>query len=70
MSASKNGHKAIVRLLIDKGADVNVKGQKKDGSTALILTSENGHEAVARLLINKGAGVNAQDSYGSTALVK
>jgi hypothetical protein len=32
--ASTDGHEAVARLLIDKGADV--KAQDKDGSTALI----------------------------------
>ena len=66
--ASEKGHEAVVRLLIDKGADVNA--QSNAGLTALLLASRNGHEAVARLLIDKGADVKASDKCRSTALVK
>jgi len=43
----------VVRLLLDKGADVNAQG----GSfgNALQAASENGHEAVVRLLLDEGA---------------
>jgi len=40
-------------LLLEKGADVNVKD--KDGKTALIYASENGHKEVAALLKSYGA---------------
>jgi ankyrin repeat protein len=51
--ASENGHEAVVRLLIEKGAAVD--STEKDGQTPLLCASENGHEAVVRLLSEKGA---------------
>ncbi|KAM3510890.1 hypothetical protein MY11210_005493 [Beauveria gryllotalpidicola] len=67
-SPSKNGHEAVARLLIDKGADVN--DDDKDLSTPLLRASLRGHEAVARLLIDKGADVNASDKDRSTPLLR
>ena len=49
----------IVKLLIDKGADVNAKTD--DGMTALIVAAENGQADVAKLLIDKGADINVKN---------
>jgi Ankyrin repeats (many copies) len=51
--AASRGHEAVVRLLAEKGADVNRRGA--DGWTALDLAASRGHEAVVRLLAEKGA---------------
>ena len=63
MVASKNGHTKIVKLLLEKGADVNAK------MTALMLAAANGHTEIIKLLLEKGADVNAKNKYGSTALM-
>jgi hypothetical protein len=68
--AAANGHEAVVRLLLEKGADVDAK-DRLDGRTALIRAAEGGHEAVMRLLLETGADVEAKDRRGGwTALVK
>jgi ankyrin repeat protein len=61
-----NGHEAVVRLLVEKGADVKAKGNA--GATALHGAAWKGHEAVVRLLVEKGANVKAKNKYGSTPL--
>jgi ankyrin repeat protein len=43
----------VVRLLLDKSADVNAQGRFHNN--ALQAASWQGHEAVVRLLRNKGA---------------
>ena len=43
----------MVRLLLEKGADVEAKNQR--GRTALIEATSNGHEAVVQLLLEKGS---------------
>ena len=52
------GHEAVVRLLLEKGANVNAEGGKY--GNALQAASFGGHEAVVRLLLEKGANVNAE----------
>ena len=64
---TRKGHTETVKLLLDKGADVNMKTD--NGETALIEASENGHIEVVKLLLDKGADVNAKDNYGNTSLI-
>ncbi|KAL8310675.1 hypothetical protein RB597_010494 [Gaeumannomyces tritici] len=69
--AAQKGRLSIVKVFVDRGADVNsqIKGGLKDGWTALMLASDSGHEAVARLLIDRGADINAQEKDKWTALM-
>jgi hypothetical protein len=55
-----------VRLLLDKGADVNAQGGVF--GNALQAASSRGHEVVVRLLLDKGADVNAQGRHFGNAL--
>ena len=48
MRAATKGHTKIVRLLLDKGADVNAKDNS--GNTALMLADREGHTDIAKLL--------------------
>ena len=57
MKASSKGHRDIVQLLCERGADVNAKD--KDGYTALHLAVEFGHIAVVELLLKQGANIEA-----------
>jgi ankyrin repeat protein len=51
---------AVVQLLLEKGADIEAKGNS--GQTALQLAAKNEHEATAR------ADIEAKDSDGRTEL--
>ena len=64
--AAKDGHLAIARLLLEKGADI--KAKDKYGMTALHLAASPGHEGLIRLLLEMGADINAKDKYGTIAL--
>ena len=66
--AAERGRTEVVKLLLEKGADVNVK-QIGTGATALIMASQGGHTEVVKLLLEKGADVNAKDNNGITALL-
>jgi ankyrin repeat protein len=62
--AARDGHDAMVELLLDKGAEVNAQGGV-DGN-ALQAASLRGYEQVVKLLLDKGAEVNAQGGdYGN-----
>jgi ankyrin repeat protein len=64
--AARNGHEAVVQLLLEGKADIDTKGN--DGRTALHRAAEGGHEAVVRLLLDSKADVNAKDKDRWTAL--
>jgi ankyrin repeat protein len=56
----------VVRLLLEKGADVNAQGGHY--GNALQAASVKSNEAVVRLLLEKGADVNAQRGHYGNAL--
>ncbi|KAH7115490.1 hypothetical protein B0J13DRAFT_653898 [Dactylonectria estremocensis] len=72
------GHRAIVKLLLEKGADIEAKDSF--GRTPLWWAAANGHEAIVKLLLEKGANIEAkhrswtplwqaaEDEYGQTPL--
>jgi ankyrin repeat protein len=67
--AARSGHEAVVRLLLERGADIEAK-EKGRGWTALIWAAGVGHEAVMRLLLERGADVEAKEKErGGTALI-
>lgn len=71
--ASGNGHEAVVRLLIENGADVNARYE--GNYTVLHTAAITGHETVVQLLIEKGADVNSTPLclaiiYGSQGITR
>jgi ankyrin repeat protein len=59
---------AKVRLLLEKGADVNVRS--KPGRTALLLAAfQDGSDEVVRMLLAKGADLTTKDNFDVTVLV-
>ena len=63
--AAKNGRTDAVKLLLDRGADINKRwGGYRFGfwnPTPLILAASEGRTETVRLLLNRGADVNAMD---------
>jgi hypothetical protein len=51
--AAKNGHEAVVKQLLDKGADMDTRDE--GGLTPLSWAAKNGYEAVVKQLLEKGA---------------
>ena len=51
LAAGFGGHKEMVEMLIEKGADVNTKSN--DGKTALALASQWGRKEIAAILLSK-----------------
>jgi ankyrin repeat protein len=51
--AAGNGHEAVVKLLLEQGAELESKDE--DGQTPLWWAAAMGREAVVKLLLEKGA---------------
>lgn len=64
--AIDNNNTNIIKLAINKGADVNIKN--KDGNTALIIAASDGSLFLVELLLSKGANINDKNIKGDTAL--
>lgn len=64
-SDSEIDRTAMVKLLLDKGADVNAKGYVWP---PIISASYKGHTEVVRLLLDRGADIKPQDRDGHNAL--
>jgi ankyrin repeat protein len=67
--AAEKGHAAVVKLLLEKGAELETK-DKDYGQTPLSWAVKSGHEAVVKLLLEKGAELETKDKdYGRTPLL-
>ncbi|KAM6512088.1 hypothetical protein FALCPG4_017074 [Fusarium falciforme] len=64
--AAKNGHEAVVRLLLDRGA--RTEAADEDDWTPLLWAAAKGHVAIVRLLLDRGAHTEAADRGGRTPL--
>jgi ankyrin repeat protein len=62
--SSTEGHENVVRLLIEKGANINAGGNKYY-CNALDAALHNSHESIAELLLENGADLCAQGPAGS-----
>ncbi len=65
-SAAAGGHRKIVKLLLDHGADPNIREQ--GGYTPLHAAAQNGDEEMIRLLLYGGADLTIKSNDGKTAL--
>jgi hypothetical protein len=63
--ACSNGKEDIVKMLLEKGADVNLE----IGRPAIIGAAIGGNSNILEIIINKGADVNSRDERGMTALM-
>jgi ankyrin repeat protein len=66
MWAVRNGHSAMAKLLLRKGADINAPGGFY--GNALYIASVESHEAIVKLLLDNGANINAHGGFYSNAL--
>lgn len=66
--AAENGHKTMVELLLEAGAELEATDSNGNGRTALHRAVEKGNYTVTELLLNKGAQINAQDKNGYAPL--
>lgn len=67
MLAVSHGRQDMVQLLVEAGADVNIRDE--DGSTALMCAAEHGHMEIVKFLLSQSdTDVLAKDNDGLTAL--
>lgn len=64
--AARRGDLGAVRLLINRGCDVNIPDQ--DDYTPLMLAAKEGHTSMCELLISSGARCDIKTARGETAL--
>ena len=65
-SAVRHNHEEMVSLLLENGADINIKST--NSNTALLLTGTHGNQVIAKLLVEAGANVNEAGFGGWTTL--
>ncbi|QLI67824.1 Ankyrin-1 [Metarhizium brunneum] len=65
--AAKNGHEAVAKLLLEKGANIEAKNSFGD-QRPLLVAAITGNKAVVKLLLEKGADIEAKDDKGQTPL--
>ena len=67
MFAARQGHIAIVQLLLDHHANVDL--QTNNGSTALMVAAQEDHIAIVQLLLEHHADIALKSNRGNTALM-
>ena len=66
MAATAGGHEAMVRMLLQRGASVNLRSSS--GITALMGATIPGHTTIVQALLDAKADTARQNTRGDTAL--
>lgn len=66
--AALKGHIDIVRLLLDNGAEIDIRSGVTDLDTPLIDAASHGHVDIVKLLLDRGADPRIYNAQGKTAL--
>ena len=65
---SDSTRESIIRLLLDSGADPNIKSQESSVSTPLHIAAIRGYSRLVQILLKAGANPKIKDGRGKTAL--
>ncbi|MGI9036524.1 MAG: ankyrin repeat domain-containing protein [Pyrinomonadaceae bacterium] len=60
----------ILKLLIKRGTDVNVRDKDENGRTLLMMVCEEDNLEIVKILLEAGANPNIKDEDGETAMTK
>jgi ankyrin repeat protein len=66
--ASYQGKTDIVKLLVERGVDINFTYNLEYDNSALTLATEKSHKDIVKLLIENGADINYQNWHHASAL--
>jgi ankyrin repeat protein len=66
--AAARDHEAIVRLLIEYGA--NVDARNRQGDTALLIAARHGRDSIVKVLLESGADVQHRNRADESALLE
>lgn len=66
LTASDEGHKEVVQILLEQSANVNAESELC--GNVLSVASAKGHKTVVQLLLGKGVNVNAESKLFGSAL--
>jgi ankyrin repeat protein len=64
--AAENGYKGVVKLLLEKGANIETKGN--NGQNPLSWAAKNGHEGTVKLLLQRNVNIDNKDNDSWTPL--
>ena len=67
MAAAAGGHEAMMRMLLQRGASVNLQSSR--GVTALMAAATKGHATIVQALLDAKADASLQATDGGTALM-
>ena len=67
MGAAQGGQEAMVRLLLKRGASINL--QNSNGATALMCAADSGHTTIVQVLLDAKADASLRTCEGDTALM-
>jgi ankyrin repeat protein len=68
MKAAFRNHSETVKLLIERGADLDQEGRGQQAETALTLAAEHGNTEIIKILLANGAHINNPEAEGRTPL--
>jgi ankyrin repeat protein len=68
MLASARGHVDVVRVLLERGADLSARDKYE--ASAILYAANNGRDEVVNLLLGNGADVRSCDEHGHTVLME
>lgn len=63
LRAAGRGHTEVVKVLLDNGADPNLRSNWTGCGTALSAAARNGHTTIVKMLLDKGADVNYAEPF-------